>query len=188
MLKDKWSCRDHSSRGISRRCWEAPDGEHRAVWRTQVCKHGQIVQSKAIAYPSCWHLREAVHGWKSAPEHTRYSWGLDSECALPWHCRKRTLVFNFFSISGHDFVGKKHNQNTALPVLKARGCMFGAFCDNFVGPTGLASNRPVARISKRYSVEGNRAAGWGTLDTGSNTFIEVNLIDKIRVQMTCRPY
>ena len=90
---------------------------------------------------------------------------------------------------GRDFVGKTRNTNTALPVLKASGCVLGAFWDDFVGPTGLASNnRSVARSSKRYSAESNRATSWGTLATGSNTFFEVNLIDKTRVRVTCRPY
>ena len=94
-------------------------------------------------------------------------------------------------VSGRDFVGKTRNTNTALPVLKARGCVLGAFCDDFVGLTGLASNRSVARSSKRYSAESNRATSWGIVPlprTGSNTFFEVNLIDKILVQLTCIPY
>ena len=72
--------------------------------------------------------------------------------------------------SGRDFVGKTRNTNTALPVLKVRSCVFEAFCNNCVVPTGLASNRSVARSSKRYSAASNRATSWGTLATGSNTY------------------
>ena len=82
---------------------------------------------------------------------------------------------------GRDFVGKTRNTNTALPVLKARGCVFGDFCDDFIAPNELASNLSVARSLIRYSSGSNRAVGWGALVCGSrsaNTYFQVNPIDK----------
>jgi len=58
---------------------------------------------------------------------------------------------NKITASGRDFVHLTLNIDTALPVLKARGCVFGAFCDDFVAPNELASNRSVACSLIRYS-------------------------------------
>ena len=59
-------------------------------------------------------------------------------------------------ILGRDFVDKTSNTNPALPVLKAHSCVFGAFCVDFVGPTGYC----IQKVENLQKVGKNWAFLW----------------------------